>query len=255
MSQDITAILTVYRRPQNLAKQIESLRNQTIPPKEIWVWINYHEDNNGLIDFAGADKVFNCDHNWKFFGRFAAGLLADTQYLAIFDDDTIPGKQWLGNCLSSYAELEKQGYVSPILGSAGVLLNSAMYLNHSRHGWPSQNAAIERVDLVGHAWFFARSNLSFFWQEKPSSWDNGEDIHFSYCAQKYGGVQTFCPPHPVDNKEMWGSLYAVELGTDKVATSNNTWISHSTFFSQRDHVVDNALKGGWITCKEIKPQM
>lgn len=254
MAEDITAILTLYRRPQNLARQVEALRSQTVPPKEIWVWVNYHDDNEDLsFDFLDVEKVFDCNHNWKFFGRFAAGLLADTQYVAVFDDDTIPGKQWFENCLATHASLEAQGHQTPILGSAGVLLNSHVYADHSRHGWPSQNATTERVDLVGHAWFFARSNLSFFWQEKPFSWDNGEDIHFSYCAQKYGGTLTFCPPHPADNKDMWGSLYAMELGTDSVATSNNTWLPHFTFFSQRDQVVNNALKGGWITCKQVKP--
>lgn len=251
MSQSITAILTLYRRPQNLAKQVEAIRNQTIPPKEIWVWINYHEDNSDLIlDFISVDKVFDCNHNWTFFGRFAAGLLADTEFVAIFDDDTIPGRRWFENCLSSHAELEAQGYSAPILGSAGVLLNSATYNDHSRHGWPSQNTVIERVDLVGHAWFFAQNNLRFFWQEKPFTWTNGEDIHFSYCAQKYGGIQTFCPPHPPENKDLWGSLYAIELGEGGVATS---WLSRFTFFSERDQIVNDALKKGWSTCRQVSP--
>jgi hypothetical protein len=253
MQADITAILTLYRRPQNLAQQVEALRNQTIPPKEIWVWINYHEDNEQLVlDFINVDRVFDCNHNWTFFGRFAAGLLADTQFVAIFDDDTIPGKRWFENCLSSHAELESKGYTTPILGSAGVLLNSYIYDDHSRHGWPSQNTTIEQVDLVGHAWFFAYDALHHFWQEKPLTWANGEDIHFSYCAQKYGGIQTFCPPHPPEDKDLWGSLYALELGEGGVATS---WLSRLTFFSQRDQIVNDALKKGWITCKQVKPQL
>ena len=32
---------------------------------------------------------------------FAAALLADTEYIAIYDDDTIPGKQWHSNCLKT----------------------------------------------------------------------------------------------------------------------------------------------------------
>ena len=250
MASDITAILTLYRRPQNLARQVEALRNQTVPPKEIWVWVNYHDSNSDLVfDFIGVDKVFDCNHNWTFFGRFAAGLLASTEFIAIFDDDTIPGKKWLENCLNSYNELEQQGYTKPILGSAGVLLNSAIYNDHSRHGWPSQNTTTERVDLVGHAWFFAYDILNLFWREKPFTWANGEDIHFSYCAQKYGGVQTFCPPHPPEDKDLWGSLYALELGEDAVATS---WLSRFNFFSQRDQIVNEALKGGWLTCKKVK---
>lgn len=249
-AEGITAILTLYRRPQNLAKQVEALRHQTIPPKEIWVWVNYHDTNADLmLDFIQVDRVFDCNHNWTFFGRFAAGLLASTKFIAIFDDDTIPGKKWFENCLATYDSLQQEGHVTPILGSAGVLLNSATYNDHSRHGWPSQNTMIERVDLVGHAWFFAYETLNLFWREKPFTWANGEDIHFSYCAQKYGGVQTFCPPHPPEDRDLWGSLYAIELGDDKVATS---WLSRFNFFSQRDQIVNEALKGGWDTCKHVK---
>ena len=81
-----------------------------------------------------------------------------------------------------------------ILGSAGVILNSGIYVDHTRSGWPAKNENIERVDLVGHAWFFKREWLKYLWMEKPATWDNGEDIHFSYLAQKYGNIQTYCPP-------------------------------------------------------------
>ena len=40
----VTAIVNGYRRPNNLPIQVEALRNQTNPPDEIWLWMNYHED-------------------------------------------------------------------------------------------------------------------------------------------------------------------------------------------------------------------
>ena len=91
---DITVILNAYRRPYNLKMQIEAIRNQTVKPKQIWLWINAHEDNEGF-DFKSldVDRVFHNDFNWKFYGRFAGALLADTEYLALFDDDTVPGSR------------------------------------------------------------------------------------------------------------------------------------------------------------------
>jgi len=249
---DITVILNLYRRPQNLARQVEAIRNQTVKPTAIWVWVNEHEDNEDLVfDYIPVDRVFDCSDNVKFHGRFAAALLADTQYIAIFDDDTIPGPKWFENCLETEEKLKVMGQTTPILGSAGVVLNSFRYENHVREGWPSANKEIKRVDLVGHAWFFDRENLCHFWREKPYSFENGEDIQFSALAQKYGNSQTFCPPHPAGDHDLWGSLHAYELGTDAVATSNNTWLSHAKFFSQRDKIVRNALKGGWQTVKNV----
>ena len=98
--------------------QIKAIQNQTVIPKETWLWVNDHEDNKDY-DYSnlGLDKIFQNDHNWKFYGRFAAALLTDTEYIAIFDDDTIPGTKWFENCLNTMKTHEG------ILGSAGFLLN------------------------------------------------------------------------------------------------------------------------------------
>jgi hypothetical protein len=243
----ITVILNAYRRPYNLKMQIDAIRKQTTKPTQIWLWVNQHEDNDGF-DFKelDLDRIFHNDFNWKFYGRFAAALLADTEYVAIFDDDTIPGERWFDNCLETMQTDEG------ILGSAGVTLNDKYYVQHDRCGWPTQNSETTRVDLVGHAWFFKRNWLQYLWREKPTTWDNGEDIQFSYLAQKYGNIQTYCPPHPPEDKSMHGSILGNELGIDVKATSTNQAISHQRFFNERDVCVQTAIKGGWNTVKEIK---
>jgi hypothetical protein len=242
----ITVILNSYRRPYNLELQIKAIREQSKVPAEIWLWVNKHEDN---VDFdyesLGIDKIFRNDYNWKFYGRFAAALLADTEFVAIFDDDTIPGNNWFDNCIKTMKSNEG------ILGTAGVTLNDSIYMHHNRCGWPSHNEETTRVDLVGHAWFFKREWLKYLWMEKPTTWDNGEDIQFSYLAQKYGNVQTYCPPHPPNDKSQHGSILGNELGIDNKATSTNNEISHEQFFSERDTCVQTAIKGGWRTVKGI----
>ena len=125
---DVTVILTLYRRPHNLARQVEAIRAQSFPPKHIWLWINYHDDNKDLdVSHIDVDRVFECSDNVKFHGRFAAALLADTKYVAIFDDDTIPGSKWFENCIQTECKLIEEGYKAPILGTAGVTLNSFRY--------------------------------------------------------------------------------------------------------------------------------
>ena len=244
---DITVILNAYRRPYNLKMQIDAIRKQTVAPVQIWLWVNKHEDNDGFnFKELDIDRIFHNDYNWKFYGRFAAALLADTEYVAIFDDDTIPGNRWFENCFETMKTEEG------ILGSAGVTLNDKFYVRHDRCGWPTQNKETTRVDLVGHAWFFKREWLQFLWREKPTTWDNGEDIQFSYLAQKYGNIQTYCPPHPPEDKSMHGSILGNELGIDVKATSTNQAVSHQRFFSERDVCVQTAIKGGWDTVRSIK---
>jgi hypothetical protein len=237
-NNDITVILNCYRRPEYLLQQIESIKKQTVPPKQIWLWINQHEDNENF-DFScvDVDRIIRNDFNWKFYGRFAAALLADTKYIALFDDDTIPGNRWLENCLNTMSI--KEG----ILGGAGVILNNNRYYGHDRHGWSSSNQETIEVDLVGHAWFFKTDWLKYLWMEKPFTWENGEDIQFSYCSQKYGNIKTYCPPHPKNKPEMFSSLKGYELGVDEKATSRVR--NHNVFYAQRDACVKNAILKGW----------
>ena len=244
---DIVVVLNMYRRPQNLMQQIESLQRQTVKPKEIWLWVNAHEDNKNF-DFSvlkgKIHKVFNNDHNWKFYGRFAAGLLTDAKYVAFFDDDTIPGTEWFENCLETIKSHPG------VLGSAGVVLETEQAYNpHTRVGWPNPNEDVCRVDLVGHAWFMERKTLSSMWREVPITWENGEDMFLSYCVQKYEGLGTHVPPHPRGNKKRWGSVKGNELGIDSVASSNGLTKPHSQFFQERDRVIEHCIKNGWRLCK------
>ena len=249
---DLTVILNAYRRPYNLKMQVDALKKQTVKPKQIWLWVNDHPENRDF-DFTtlGVDRIFHNDHNWKFYGRFAAALLADTDYVGVFDDDTIPGERWFENCFETINTHEG------ILGSAGYIQTGPRALQYEpeRAGWPRQNRETMRVDYVGHAWFFKREWLSHLWREKPPTWDNGEDIHFSYTTQKYGGLQTYCPPHPPEDKSLHGSLLGYELGVDSKATSNNQAVSHQQFFSERDHCINNSIVGGWNTVNSVKAEV
>lgn len=244
MNNDITCILNVYRRPEYLKLQIEAVLNQTIKPSEIFIWVNKHEDNESF-DFSSYNmfKIFKNNYNWKYHGRFAGAMLAKTKYVAMFDDDTIPGSKWFENCL-----LNVENY-NGIMGSAGIILNSYDYSNHSRCGWPTKNETIQEVDLVGHSWFYKKEWLKYFWMEEPYTWENGEDIQFSYLCKKYGNIKTYCPPHPNSNKDIHGSLVGEVFGSDKKAS----YLTYGKqFYEQRDNAVRHAIDNGWNTVKDIK---
>jgi len=245
VKSSITVILNCYRRPQYLEEQINLIKRQTVKPAQIWVWVNHHKDNENF-DFSKlkVDRVIKNDFNWKFYGRFSIAMLADTEYVALFDDDTLPGDKWFGNCIETMKV--KEG----IMGGAGVQLKGKQYRHHTRFGWSSQNEDIVEVDLVGHAWFFKQSWLKYLWMEKPFMWDNGEDIQFSYCCQKYGGVKTYCPPHPTSDLSMHSSLKGYEYGVDDKASSNTR--NHDVFYKQRDACVANAIDNGWKTVEMRK---
>ena len=214
---EITAILNGYKRPQFLQEQINSINNQSIKPIEIMLWQNNTEGFN--TELTNSITTASCNKNLGVWARFAFALNAKTEYICIFDDDTIPGSKWFENCLTTMKTHEG------LLGTVGLIYDTPNnYRPNTRYGWTEiNNNDPIKVDIVGHAWFFKREWLSTFWRELPPKGIEvvGEDMHFSYMLQKYLNINTYVPPHPVNNKEMWGSTKGWEMGTERNALSFN----------------------------------
>lgn len=246
---EITAVLNVYKRPEYLFHQINRINRQTIKPKDIFIWVNQHEKNQDF-DFTEIEergwKVFRNNFNWKYHGRYAAAQLARTEYVAIFDDDTMPGTHWFENCIDTIEQY------NCIAGSAGVTLVRNGYTIqdgkvHIRTGWPSKNEFAQEVDLVGHASVFKKEWLKYMWAEEPLSWENSEDIQLSALAKIHGNIRTFCPPHPADKKHLHGSTQP-QFGIDENASFKN---SGDLWWLQRDLAVQHYIDRGWKTVKNI----
>jgi len=218
----ISVILNGYRRPENLKIQVESLLSQSITPAEILYWQN--QPPSGVIpDEKTILSLNHCisSHNWGVWARFAYALNARSDYTCILDDDTIPGKDWLKNCVETYDKYPG------LLGTIGLKFYPDYRSRYERFGWDGNNYETKQVDIVGHCWFFARDLLSVFWRELPPvNWNLrvGEDMHFSYMLQKYTKYKTWVPPHPSENKDLWGSIDGWTLGT-KNSSASNEWKS------------------------------
>jgi len=213
----INVVLNVYKRPHTLKRQIEAVLAQSVEvkPENIHVWYNEAGVKKEFSDIPGI-KTYIASWNTKFWGRFTLPLLFEPGFVAIFDDDIIPEKNWLKNCMDSYAE--KPG----IYGGSGIfIMEDGKYFPKKRMGWNGAHLdRIQEVDLVGHAWFFNKDVAKYLWYEEPLSFDNGEDIMFSFLARKYGGVRSYVPPHPDSDRSLWSTSpeSGRKLGCDKNAS-------------------------------------
>ena len=217
----IAAVLNAYKRPEALLEQFDAVNSQTISPSEIHVW------QNGRFfelpqEIQQGSIVAVCNENLGVWARFAYALNVEADYICIFDDDTIPGSRWFENCLATMETHEG------LLGTRGLRFKSSKsYRWYDEFGWNSPNETAEAVDIVGHAWFFKREWLAAYWSELNIAMSSplaGEDMHFSYAIQKHLGLQTFVPPHPVDQLDLWGSQpkSALALGGSAEAISNSS---------------------------------
>lgn len=215
----VTVILNVYKRPQHLEEQYNSIINQTHKPESIIIWNN----NNTEFDFTKYKTLttfVDCSKNLGVWARFIMALNANTEYICLFDDDTIPGSKWLETCISTIKNYDG------LLGTIGVIFKCGRkeYVTLKRHGWAEPNENIEEVDIVGHSWFTKREHLMKLVSELPNTqqfyrW--GEDIYLSYMLQKHLHLKTYVPPHKPNQIEEWGSKpdTAFEYGIEPVAIS------------------------------------
>lgn len=220
--EDITCIINIYKRPDTLKIQFDSILEQTVKPKHIYIINNGNTDIN-LTEYKKNPivTVFDISKNQGVWIRFFLVTVVVTKYVCIFDDDTIPGNRWLENCLNTIKI--KNG----LLGTIGILMKSSNnYDYYARVGWHQNHSNnITEVDIVGHSWFFEKDMIEHYLKEIPNiseCFACGEDIHFSYCLQKYAPhLKVYVPPHPINDPSLWGSQhnYAMNYGTDKNAIS------------------------------------
>jgi hypothetical protein len=201
---NITAIVNVFKRPHTLDIQIEAIRAQTVPPACIFIWNNGNKEVDLTKYKSMPDvRVFDNNFNYGVWSRFLIGLLAPTEYICVFDDDTVPGTRWFENCLSA---MKQQ---TALYGTIGVIFQELdRYISWKRYGWDGPCDRSMPVDIVGHSWFFKKEWLSYFVREEPqvySKISNGEDMHFSFMLQKYANIPTLVPPHPANDQSLWGS--------------------------------------------------
>ena len=217
---EVTVILTGYKRPQHLEEQLDAVKNQTVKPKEIILWVNGTEFDLEGKNLDGV-TVIKSSRNFGVWARFSCALLANTKYVCVFDDDTIPGNRWLENCCETIKQFDG------LLGTIGVVFNenSDRYDIKYRVGWDNPLNGVYKVDIVGHSWFFKKEWLQYLWKLQPiyeidEQLVCGEDIGFS-CALQKVGIDTFVPPHPPGHYEFFGSIphKAHAYGTEHVGVS------------------------------------
>lgn len=241
----ITIILNGYKRPHVLEAQYNAIQNQTCKQiDDVMLWSNYDQMSFDKYPTNIIEKCTSsfCNKNLGVWARFAYALNSFSQYICMIDDDTIPGSKWLDNCVETMKS--HRG----VLGCRGVRMTGDDYRNYpgcqyETFGASNPNTQVERVDIMGHCWFFEREWLRAYWAEAPSSPlpRGGEDMHMSYSVQKHFELNTYVPPHPPDDKEMWGSTDPNTYGEDMFATSR-TSDGHMQAHSYWNYIISQGYK-------------
>jgi hypothetical protein len=191
---------------------------------------------NAALAAAELDRVITSSENTFFHARFALAITAPSEFVAVFDDDSIPGPDWFANCLETIAA------TPGILGTAGIVLHGPGYGQRTMHGWQRPNDRTIEVDLVGQAWFLRTEWVRHLFAAQPVTGTNGEDIELAARAFRLAGIRCYCPPHPPADSRRWGSTRGLELGVDQVAAS----LTRGNHEAERDAIVRAEIGAGWV---------
>lgn len=224
----VTCVMNAWGRPNAFPCQFNAIKGQSIE-NEVLVWQNAHADTKAdwKRDWFDEAQVTHgtCNKNLGVWARFAFALNARTEFVCVFDDDIVPGKDWLANCLDTFAKYPG------LLGGNGVIFHSLSdYNNRTNYGWAFPNRYATQVDIVGHAWFLRREWLGLYWSEMPNLSQPviaGEDFHASYMLQKHG-INTFVPQHRKHTPNRWSCKsrqQGMQFGRMSVALSKH--VQHS----------------------------
>ena len=250
----VTTVLSAYRRVENLAEQIQALRNQTVSTD---IWVDYTvpegEETVDILNIApGVKLTVHTNQNVNYMRRFYNALNAPTEYVFICDDDIIPGKNYIQHCLDT---MEQIG--DCVLVGYGIRFKSGARDYHKRnrvpHGWFIDPDQMQKhpihVDMGGQSWFFRKKHLACIAREDPLTRLTGEDLHFSYCLQKYAGISIYVPPHVAGEYDNWSCQYerGVECGRNHASNVQ------PGFHSMRSRIVAHYVDRGWRFVDDEEP--
>ncbi|RDU61230.1 glycosyltransferase family 2 protein [Helicobacter sp. MIT 14-3879] len=249
--QDVSVILNLYKRPYALIKQLRAIEAQSLRPKEILLYQDGVFEGICIPDEIkdSFDEIEISESNKGVWARFDfARRKAQSPLICVFDDDTIPGVDFLANCFS---EMQKQ---EGLYGGNGVVFCYPEYYPRAESsfniGHYVPNERTMQVDFVGHAWFFKKEWLEDLFTNTQVLQDYkiaGEDIAFSLALQRKG-IKTFVPPHPLGQENLWSSVFADTYGTEE----NIALHRDSKNFPRKRKMVRDALKLGFepLVCKD-----
>jgi hypothetical protein len=248
---DLTVVINGWARPEYLPLIWEAIQYQTRRPRETWL-VQNDPAGRAPVPRAFFDDVrphstvvLDSGLNHGCWFRFLlAALYCRTRYVAVFDDDTLPGCQALAAALEA---LERK---PGIYGGRGMTFRNEgptpRFSSCDQFGWPVGTPEITEVDFVGHMWVTETRWLRALFRQLPERlFDSpepgrecGEDMYLSFVAQRHG-LPTFVYAHGQPCNPRWSSLQAYEMGIHRYA------MSCSNGLSAADHYLERAVSSGW----------
>lgn len=199
MQKTYSVIIPSFRRHENIPLIVKRLKESTIKPTKILIWNDNDEPPGKYLnpdDFDDDVEIVNSNTNrWCTWAGFMMAFCFDTDFVAVVDDDTLPGRKWFEFCLNNI------GCGKQIFSGFGIKLVSNKY--DDRKAWfsrVSKEVNFVKVDMAGQSYFFPKDAIIPLFTMRPPFWYNNVDLHFSFMARK-AGYKIFVP-FPTESEQL-----------------------------------------------------
>lgn len=197
---DLTLWLSVHRRPTRLKPQLMAIRAQTVQP----LWTEAFVNPGGIpFDEVTLSTIHTTrpSSNKGPYRRFSEAALSGTRFVAILDDDCVPGKQWLERAMQRIAQMAALGQPC-IVACAGTIFRSDDPNSGIPIGPESPRPEEHEVDLGRGGWIMETKLLDHF-REREALDDRGWAYHLAMLVQRLAGI-TMVLPYEQKNHDTWG---------------------------------------------------
>ena len=236
-----SVVIQSYNRQSNIPIILKRIRKCTQQPNRIIIWNDNDGSGKDLPDFPGVEVInahnTNYNHN---FGAMVACWFCDTDYIALLDDDSLPGTKWFEFCLKNIKP--KQIYTG-----LGFVIRGETYINRASVKSRVENKiSFTEVHSAGNTYFFHKDAIIPMFKIRPDKWDHLVDLHFSFLARTEG-YKVFVPF--VSNND---ELPILNDRTLPLSSKENAMYKRPGHMSKRTQYIKWAIKNKILLKEDIK---
>lgn len=199
-TQSWSAIITLWKRSGYLDEQITSIKSQTIPPEEIFIIQNEAHLQFDASMFGNNPPIHVITSSLNsLYTRFILGYLSCSEYICVFDDDVIPGEEWIQNCFC--CSHKHNALVGPS-GRVAAINNEPAWTSIESY----ESVKDELCDWVCNSYFFKRDWIQYLhMNERPEKAHmTYDDIHFAASLRAFGGITAAVPAQDLEKPRTLG---------------------------------------------------
>lgn len=232
--KEYIAVLSLWKRGQYLEEQLECMRSQSAPPKEIWLCWGVNDDNKDFEDtdlYKEFDKVYKVEDGGSCCSRYEMCKQDEDQYFLVLDDDMFPTDNYMERCISF---IEKNGEHQ--IGCSGrIFLGKEYFPNIAVGSWNYKDTdVLVHIGTNGHFITNHAVNCLLEHHDFGDIW--ADDIALGLYNWHYRKVATVVVAQDSDCN---ADKYKHERGCDDAALSKVE--TQSEFYKERNKLLANCL--------------